>query len=52
MQLEAYGQQAELQWGHAWIGVGMYDLVQNRPKKDLLQWGHAWIGVGMIRLDP
>ena len=39
-----------LQWGHAWIGVG---ITAGRPAPrnvPWLQWGHAWIGVGMGRM--
>ncbi len=36
-----------LQWGHAWIGVGITPLVMTIHRPLQLQWGHAWIGVGM-----
>ena len=36
-----------LQWGHAWIGVGIALWAGQEPLNEKLQWGHAWIGVGM-----
>ncbi len=36
-----------LQWGHAWMGVGMAELKHFIPQGLRLQWGHAWMGVGM-----
>ena len=40
-------QELTLQWGHAWIGVGMEGSNLLLVGFVGLQWGHAWIGVGI-----
>ncbi len=36
-----------LQWGHAWMGVGIRILLSHGVVFRPLQWGHAWMGVGI-----